>query len=171
MNNFSEESPKGKEAKSMDRRKFCITAGNSAIGIVSAGAIGATYKFLLPNVLKEIPPRFSIGPPEYFQSDTVVFNEDYRLFIVRNKQGDFYALSSVCTHLACLVNWRSESVSGEQEGAISCPCHGSIYDEIGNVISGPAPRPLDRFRMELENGKLIVNTNEIVREENMFLKI
>ena len=157
--------------KSINRRKFCITAGNAAIGIVGAGSIAVMTEFLAPNLLQEIPRRFQVGPPDNFQPNTVVFNEDYRLFVVRNEQGHFYALSAVCTHLRCLVNWRSVSASRDQEGVISCPCHGSVYSKTGNVISGPAPRPLDRFRMLLEDGKLIVDTDEIVREEDMFLKV
>lgn len=162
---------KENETKSIDRRKFCITAGNAAIGIAGVGTITVMTKFLAPNLLQEIPRRFQIGPPDNFQPNTVVFNQDYRLFIVRNEQGDFYALSAVCTHLRCLVGWRSETASRDQEGVISCPCHGSVYDKIGNVISGPAPRSLDRFRMRLEDGRLIVDTEEIVGEKDMFLKI
>jgi len=129
------------------------------------------YKFLSPGVILEIPPRFQAGAPDDFRPGTFVFNEEYRLFIARNEQGHFYTLSSVCTHLGCLVNWRPESVSGFPEAVISCPCHGSYYDRVGNVLTGPAPRPLDRFRIVVEGGKLIVDTNETVDEDEMFLRI
>ncbi len=47
-----------------------------------------------------------------------------------------YAISSVCTHLRCTVNWDQ----AEQE--FVCPCHGSRFDALGRVTRGPARRPL-----------------------------
>jgi len=156
--------------KSIDRRKFCIIAGSTAMGVVGAGSIAVMTDFLTPKVLREIPPRFTAGPPGIFQLNSVVYNEAYRLYIVRDERGFFYALSAVCTHLGCLVNWKSGDPSDEQ-GAISCPCHGSVYTRTGLVVSGPAPRPLDKYRISLIEGKLIVDTSDIVDEKDMFLKI
>ena len=156
--------------KSIDRRKFCIIAGSTAMGVIGAGSIAVMTDFLTPKVLREIPPRFSAGPPNLFQPNSIVYNEAYRLFIVRDEQGFFYAISAVCTHLGCLVNWKSDSTA-EVDGAISCPCHGSVYTRTGLVLSGPAQRPLDKYRMSLVDGNLIVDTTDIVYEEDMFLKI
>ncbi len=47
-----------------------------------------------------------------------------------------YAISAVCTHLGCAVNW------DQSEQAFVCPCHGSRYDALGQVTRGPAPRDL-----------------------------
>ena len=125
--------------------------------------------FYNPKVLREIPPRFIVGRPEDFQPNSYVFNEAYRLFIVRDEQSRFYTLSAECTHLKCLVNWKSSGVIGDDEGAIACPCHGSVYTRTGQVLSGPAPRPLDRYRIELIDGRLTVDTRQIVNEDTMFL--
>ena len=154
-----------------DRRKFMITIGNSAIGVISAGSIGLVYDFMRPNVVTELPSRFQIGTPENYQPDSFVFNEEYQLFIVRNEEGSFYAISSICTHLGCTVNKRPVNIPEQPEKVIFCPCHGSIYSVTGNVISGPAPRPLDRFRIRMQDGKLIIDKNEIVSENDMFLKV
>jgi len=171
MSERSKEHENGEQTGSMNRRKFCVTAGNTAMGIVGAGAVGVLYKFLSPGVILEIPPRFQAGSPDNFRPGTFVFNETYRLFIARNEAGHLYTLSSVCTHLGCLVNWKPESVSDNPEGVIACPCHGSIFDSVGNVLTGPAPRPLDRYRIRLVNGILIVDTSETVNEDEMFLRI
>ena len=52
-------------------------------------------------------------------------------------------LSARCAHLGCTVNW-----FGDQR-IFKCPCHGSEYHSNGTNFAGPAPRPLDRFRIEL----------------------
>ncbi|NOX20740.1 MAG: Rieske (2Fe-2S) protein [Nitrospirae bacterium] len=70
-----------------------------------------------------------------------------RAFIVQHK-GRLFALSPVCSHLGCLVNWH------RKKGQFLCPCHGGKYDIEGNVIAGPPPRPLTRLPMKLDKGKL-----------------
>ncbi|MFH1941528.1 MAG: ubiquinol-cytochrome c reductase iron-sulfur subunit [bacterium] len=171
MDERFEESSVDRKENTMDRRRFCITTGNAVVGIACLGAVGAMVDFLAPKVLPEIPPRFQAGSPADFQPNTVFFNEAYRLFIVRDDRGLFYAMSSVCTHLGCLVSFKPDWSTGDSVEAISCPCHGSTYDAFGRVMSGPASRPLVRFRIELINGRLFIDTRDIVKEEDMFLKI
>jgi len=54
----------------------------------------------------------------------------------RDEDGTIHALSPVCTHAACMVNWNSEEKSWD------CPCHGARYDIDGQVLTGPATRNL-----------------------------
>jgi len=59
-----------------------------------------------------------------------------QVVVTRDAQGDVHAFSAVCTHQRCLV-------SGVADGAISCPCHGSVFDAAtGEVVRGPATAPL-----------------------------
>lgn len=162
---------KNKNPRLENRRKFLITVGNSSIGIMGAGTVGLIYNFLRPGIITELPSRFQVGSPDNFQPESFIFNEAHQLFIVRNSEGFFYAISSICTHLGCTVNKRPVTIPGQAEEVISCPCHGSIYSKTGEVISGPAPRPLDRFQILLEDGNLIVDTKKIVSEKDMFLRI
>jgi cytochrome b6-f complex iron-sulfur subunit len=60
-----------------------------------------------------------------------------------------------CVHLGCRVPWCSSSQGFE------CPCHGSKYNSHGEYVDGPAPRNLDRFALEVENGRLIINTGAV----------
>jgi Rieske Fe-S protein len=61
-----------------------------------------------------------------------------------DKDGDGYrALSAVCQHLGCRVNWDD----GKQQ--FRCPCHGGVYDREGHVIGGPPPRPLERVAVRV----------------------
>lgn len=59
------------------------------------------------------------------------------LYVLTLRDGQFAALSPICTHLGCTVE-----MNGER---LVCPCHGSAYDREGTVLQGPAERPLRRF--------------------------
>lgn len=72
---------------------------------------------------------------------------DSRMFLLRNDDG-FVAFSRKCTDLGCLVGWDN---SRQQ---FVCPCHQGVYDRNGNNISGPPPRPLDRFSVA-KKGEMI----------------
>lgn len=64
--------------------------------------------------------------------------------------GKFHALSTVCTHLGCIVRW----VPGS--GTLECPCHRASFDLDGNRIEGPPPRPLRTFAVGVRDGRVIV---------------
>lgn len=59
-----------------------------------------------------------------------------------------YAISAVCTHLGCAVNW------DQSEQAFVCPCHGSRYDALGQVTRGPAPRALALVTAVVKNDQV-----------------
>ena len=155
----------------LSRRKFFVSAGNAAIGIAALGSLGVTLDFLSPKVLLELPRRFSIGTLATMQPNSITFDAEHRLIVFRDKQGYFYALSGVCTHLGCVVEWKETGIPGHPEGVIACPCHGSVFSKTGDVIRGPAPRSLDRFKMYLEDDRVIVDMTETVGEEEMILKV
>lgn len=161
----------GIKAKLVSRREFFNKAGAGATGIVILGSLGVTLDFLSPNVLLEIPKEFKIGPLENIQPNSVVDNTEHQVYIFREQQGGFYAVSSVCTHLGCNTKWNPAGIEGHPEGVIACPCHGSVFDKRGNVLRGPAPRPLNRYQVSVEDDKLIINTGEIVSEDKMVVKV
>jgi menaquinol-cytochrome c reductase iron-sulfur subunit len=71
-------------------------------------------------------------------------------YVSRYADGDLIVLSDICTHLSCKVRW-----DPEQE-AFACPCHDALFDRLGNVISGPPPRPLDRLEAKVEDDRIFV---------------
>ncbi len=149
----------------VSRRYFLEIVGTGAIGVAATGSIVLTAQFLSPNVLLEPSMKFKAGLTEDFPPGSVTLNKEQKVFIVRAKEGYFYALSAVCTHLGCIANWKSE------DGIIACPCHGSKFDREGRVLEGPAPRALPRFLMALnEQGQLVVDKGLIVGDE-VILKI
>ena len=63
--------------------------------------------------------------------------------VVRSAEGELTAFSAVCTHLECTVQFKPDS------SQIWCACHNGLYDLAGNVVSGPPPRALTRFTVNL----------------------
>ncbi len=59
-----------------------------------------------------------------------------KLAVHRDGSGDVHAVSAVCTHLGCIVEWNG------QEETSDCPCHGSRFDHAGAVLQGPATEDL-----------------------------
>lgn len=132
---------------------------------VAAGAIATLLgRFLFPNVLFEKPSQFRAGPPsEYAAGVDERFKDTQSVWIVKAKEG-MYALSTVCTHLGCTPNWLPS------ENKFKCPCHGSGYRVTGLNFEGPAPRPLERFAISLdESGVIKIDKSRSVRYANQWL--
>ena len=142
------------------RRYFLELVGLGSILVTAAGSAVRSAQYLSPNVLLEPPLKFKAGALEDFPDESVTLIPDEKTYIVRAKEGYFYSMSAVCTHLGCITAW--DPVAGR----IKCPCHGSQYDTQGNVLSGPAPQPLPHFALSLNDQKqLVVDKGAVVGQE------
>lgn len=84
-----------------------------------------------------------------------------RFYLINNEEG-LLALYWKCPHLGCTVPWVDEADS------FHCPCHASHYNRHGELVSGPAPRPMDLMEITRdEGGALIVDTGDI-RQRSSF---
>lgn len=149
---------------------FVTTAWVAITGAL-AGVGAASLRFLYPNVLYEPPQQFKVGFPTDFQVGEVSigFKDRFGIWVIRNDEG-FYALITVCTHLGCTPNWLAT------ENKFKCPCHGSGFRGIdpgkpypgiaGINFEGPAPRPLERFKIGLaEDGQILIDMGTLFRSE------
>lgn len=100
------------------------------------------------------------GPVDRFEPGSVTAFPEGRFYLARLEDGGFLALSRECTHLGCTVPWVGE------EGRFVCPCHASAFDIRGDVLSPPAPRPLDVFSVRIENGIVKVDTSRSIRRQS-----
>ncbi len=138
--------------ESSERRDFLTRIGVGACAAAALGSGLVTLDFLKPKVLFEPPTMFRAGNPADYPEGTVRFNREQRTYVIGATDG-VYALSAVCTHLGCITRYLSD------ENVIACPCHGSRFDLEGNVVHGPAPRPLQWLEVKTDNsGQLVVDT-------------
>lgn len=87
--------------------------------------------------------------------------QEGKFYLSRVPEG-FLALWWKCPHLGCTVPWKPDEQTEDQiagRGRFSCPCHGSIYNRYGQIVAGPAPRPMDLFPIRIDGGRIFVNTN------------
>ena len=71
-------------------------------------------------------------------------------FVIRTNETTVLALSAVCTHVRCILNYDRE------RRALVCPCHDGHFDLRGNVLSGPPPRALRTYEVTLREGEVYV---------------
>ena len=137
------------------RRSFFswLSLGWLAFVAATGGFFTMMLRFFFPNVLFEPVQTFRAGYPADYEAGQVDlrWKAKYATWIVRNDEG-IYALSTTCTHLGCTPNW----LAAEQK--FKCPCHGSGFRKTGINFEGPAPRPLERFKIVLaDDGQIVID--------------
>lgn len=151
------------------RRRFYVTAIYGLSSIIGAMmAIPAfIYLFFPPKAksseewvdaadLSQIP----LNSPEevVFRRNKVdgwkVTSEKSTAWVVRTGDQQVTAFAPQCTHLGCAYHW------DEAHKYFLCPCHTSAFSMDGRVLSGPAPRPLDRYAVKIEGDKLQIGPLE-----------
>jgi len=71
--------------------------------------------------------------------------------LIRTADGEYRAMSAVCTHLQCTVQYRSDLHE------VWCACHNGMYDLNGRNISGPPPRPLQAYDVHINGDDIVVS--------------
>ncbi len=140
----------------INRRSLLTFLGIGGLAATFLSAIGATARFLFPHVFYEESQRVKVGIPGAFPEGSVTFLQNAKVFLHHSEEG-YYAISSTCTHLGCIV--------AKTDNGFACPCHGSKFDETGKVNSGPAPRALPWYEVSLSpGGQLVVDRSRFVPE-------
>jgi len=112
--------------------------------------------------LTQYQRRFKIGRINNFPVNTFTYIADRKLFVYRDHQG-IRAVSAICTHLGCVIEKSDEG--------FQCPCHGSCYNDQGEVVSGAATKDLPWFELTKDvDGQIVVNLGRLVPpEEKLYL--
>lgn len=150
----------GKDVSVWYRRDVFSAAGWAAVFVATMTGLMGFMRYMFPRVLFEPPTTFKAGVPTEYALSAVneKFKKDQRVWIVRQEDGSFFAISAICTHLGCTPNWFAN------DNKFKCPCHGSGFFRDGTNYEGPAPRPLDRFKISLDpEGRLMVDKALVYR--------
>ncbi len=134
------------------RRRLVWT---SVVGFLTANFL-MFLRFFFPRALFEPSTVFRIGYPSDFAPGVDTrFQDKYRIWVVRTADR-LFVIYARCTHLGCTPNW------SQGENKFKCPCHGSGYDMEGINFEGPAPRPMDRAKVELDaEGQIVVDISKL----------
>ena len=152
--------------KEISRRDFIKGTAAAIGGLIGTVIALPTIAYLLSPAMTEQEDTDSIdlGPLETYPIDVPTRFEMTRtrvngwertatnsgLYVVRKADNEVRVFSDICTHLGCRVSWHAD-----QAHYIS-PCHDGHFDKMGNVVSGPPPRPLDEYVTRIENANLFV---------------
>ncbi len=135
----------------MQRRGFLKILA-SILGLTALGAfIYPLFRFLLPLEIAARARTITLAKSEIPANTTKdVMIGPTPAIILNTKDKGFLAFSKVCTHLGCLVKYHPD----KQE--FICPCHAGVFDLEGNVVSGPPPKPLQKFAVKVEGNNLVI---------------
>lgn len=129
--------------------------------VLGGGLLASLVSFLYPVIRYLIPPRVvNLGGDQVVAgkvgdlrpNGAKIFGFGGRpALLVMTADGEYRALSAVCTHLGCTVQYRSDLHE------IWCACHNGFYDLNGRNISGPPPRPLEVFQVNVRGDEIFVS--------------
>jgi len=145
----------------INRRQFLgVTLAASLLALLGQAAV-ALLKFLQPRTKAGgFGGLVKAGQIQDFPPGSIHHVLAGQFYISHVEDQGLLAIWHRCTHLGCTVPWR------EDEGQFNCPCHSSLFDEVGEVTGGPAPRPMDIFPIEVVDGEVIVDTGNPIQRQN-----
>ena len=147
------------------RRRFFGWVTKMAMGVIGVGLAVPLIGYAVGPALKrresswnEIGPIDNLrsGEPEELefvntvQDGWCIASVKKVVRAIKQPAGAVVVLFPVCPHLGCGFRWDGD------DKTFKCPCHGSIHDVAGQVLAGPAPRPLDILPSKVEQGRLWV---------------
>lgn len=147
--------------KKYPRRDFLNLAWG-AIGVLAISeSLFVGLQFLAPRSSDgEFGGEFNLGPNDLFPVGSVTPVEPGNFYLVRLQDGGFLAVYRRCTHLGCSVPYDPALQQ------FVCPCHGSAFSSDGDVLTAPAPRPLDLFALIIDDaGEIIVDSGTTIERE------
>ena len=135
------------------RRDFlglsALWAAASALAFATLGALRLPKAAVLPSPSR----KYKVTLPETLPEGEAFVPPGRNVAVFRDAEGVF-ALSTICTHLGCIVKPTAEG--------FDCPCHGSRFAKDGGVVKGPAPRALAWRKVTGGGGTYLVDEGEDV---------
>lgn len=137
------------------RRSFLnIVLGGSLTAFLASVAY-PVWRFLIPPKAtpQAVPNSVMAGTVDELKpnSGKIIKFGNKPVILIMVAFNDIRAFSAVCTHLECIVQYRSDLRQ------IWCACHNGHYDLNGLNIAGPPPKPLTPYKVDIKNNKIYVS--------------
>ncbi|MGI9607773.1 MAG: ubiquinol-cytochrome c reductase iron-sulfur subunit [Acidimicrobiales bacterium] len=140
----------------LTRRALLGRTWMAGAGLIAGAGAWTTWDLLQPLPSAGFGGLVRAVPPQAVPDAGAVEVAAAKSFLVRI-EGELVALSEKCTHLGCRVPYC------ESSNRFECPCHGSVFNRAGELLTGPSPRGLDRHPVELgDDGLLYIDTGSKV---------
>ncbi|MCA9414907.1 MAG: Rieske (2Fe-2S) protein [Candidatus Omnitrophica bacterium] len=147
----------GLEYDPLSRRKF-VKVGFGLFGACYAGALGyPIYRYLNDPAeeaaLMAAITEVSLDAASLDPGSVLMFRFGARpAMLIHHLDGSWASFDAVCTHLGCTVQYETD------KNRIHCACHGGVYDPVsGHPVSGPPPRSLRKYNVEVKDAQVIVS--------------
>jgi cytochrome b6-f complex iron-sulfur subunit len=137
------------------RRQWLNWFLGTSVGLFLVAVLYPVSRYLLPPQVEESAARLvrlAVTPQEVKPNSGQIFKFGSRPgILIRTASGELRAFSAVCTHLACIVQYRPDL------GHIWCACHNGHFDLNGKNVAGPPPRPLERYVVKVQEERIVVS--------------
>ena len=137
------------------RRRWLTWFLSTSVGLFLIAVLYPVSRYLMPPQIEESPARavrLAVTPAEVKPNSGQIFKFGSRPgLLIRTPSGELRAFSAICTHLACIVQYRPDL------GHIWCACHNGHFDLNGKNITGPPPRPLERYIVKVQQERIVVS--------------
>ena len=136
------------------RRSFINYLLGTSLGATAVSILYPILEFLIPPVISEAQQNnvLAAKAAELKPNSGRIFKFGTSPgILVRTTEGELRAFSAICTHLNCTVQYRDDLQH------IWCACHGGQFDLNGINVSGPPPRPLEQYAVNLSGDDVIVS--------------
>jgi len=158
--------PRSQDPEDIQKRDFIKGVTAAVLGFMSLALTWPLVSYLIPSSNEGAEGKFiktpgfsklPIGQPTKLTTDEdvdvqafITTKVVYDVWVIKHAEDKATIYSTLCPHLNCRYNF------DKTKDVFACPCHGSVFNESGKCIAGPAPRPLDTLPYKIEGGELYV---------------
>ena len=138
----------------MKRREFInwvglgLIASHLPVALVACSESESTADPANTNSAEEL---LSVGTVSQLEEAGSLLNEESKVLVIEDSEGELIAVNPTCTHQGCIVDWEP------QENKFICPCHNAKYAPDGKVLGTPAQSPLSTYQVQEDNGNILVS--------------
>jgi Rieske Fe-S protein len=138
-----------------NRRNFLNWFLGTTAGAFAISILYPVSRYLIPPQVEESSARtvtLAIKPQEMKPNSGQIFRFGSQpAILIDTPAGELRAFSATCTHLGCIVQYRSDL------SEIWCACHNGHFNLNGKNVAGPPPKPLEEYTVNVRSDQIVVS--------------